>query len=103
MKFVVCNKCMDWVKLCRKERTCVCGKSGGKYLKDDLNAVIWGPSFAVGVDNHQFTRAAKSRMDVLRRFYLRGEWWIIQAGVLGSHVEHFKTRKAAMKRAEEKR
>lgn len=88
MKFAVCTECLDWVKLRYEDRTCACGKSGGHYLADGLHAVIWGSCFAVGVDNSALLTAITRRRD--RK--ICGEWWIIEAGVAGSHVEHFKTK-----------
>lgn len=102
MKFAVCVECLDWVKLGMEERFCRCGRTGGFYLPDGLNAVIWGPCFAVGVDNQKFMHAVVRRKDreilassAARRTHLRGEWWMIQAGVSGSHVEVFQSRRAA--------
>jgi hypothetical protein len=104
VKFAVCTECLDWVKLRYEDRTCACGKSGGHYLADGLHAVIWGSCFAVGADNFTFGRAVGNRTNKvvlksneLRRHVLRGEWWIIEAGVAGSHVKHFRTRKAALR------
>ncbi len=93
----------DWVKLGMQERACKCGKTGGVYRPDGVNAAIWGPGFAVGVDNNKFHAAVVRRKDreILasdhaRHHHLRGEWWIINAADEGSHVETFRSRRAAL-------
>lgn len=102
MKFAVCKECLDWVKLGMQDRWCRCGKTGGVYRADGLNAAIWGPGFAVGVDNNKFHQAVIHRKDreilasgYARHHHLRGEWWIIIAADEDSHVELFRSRRAA--------
>lgn len=61
MKLIFCEECYDIVKLKKNvERTCECGKSGGRYI-DSLNAEVWGPCFKLGFSNHSFTAAVISQ------------------------------------------
>lgn len=111
MKFAVCTKCQDWVKLGLHERTCDCGRTGGVYEADGLHAKVWGPCFAVGVDNREFRKAAAHRNDKFERLTdrynealatalrevlcLSGRWWIIDLRDPGCHVETYRSRRAA--------
>lgn len=57
MKLIFCKECRDVVALKENiDRTCECGKSGGRYV-DDLNAEIWGPCLKLGFSNHSFSAA----------------------------------------------
>lgn len=41
MKLIFCKYCHDLFVLHRKKmRKCLCGKFGGKYLKDGMTAVV---------------------------------------------------------------
>ena len=111
MKFAVCSECLDWVKLGRQDRTCRCGKTGGFYLPDGVNARVWGPGFAVGVDNRTFHKAVVHRNDKFRpspdrysealatalreALCLSGRWWVIDLRDPRCHVEMFPSRRAA--------
>ena len=55
MKLISCPDCKDLVVLAPKyTRTCFCGKIAGKYLKDNLTAVINKDALVVGIDNNGF-------------------------------------------------
>ena len=57
MKLIYCPKCGDMVKLRQYHRTCDCGLAWGKYLDDDLNAVIGGEAIPVVITNDSFRDA----------------------------------------------
>ena len=50
MKLIFCTSCHDIVKLHSEPRTCLCGKSGGRYV-DELNAEIKGHAVPLGISN----------------------------------------------------
>jgi hypothetical protein len=61
MKLLMCLECQDVFKLrLNKERICLCGKCGGKYI-DELNAVYWGRSILIGFDNVSLHLAIMNR------------------------------------------
>ncbi len=62
MKLIFCPHCEDVVKL-RTEfrRVCRCGKSGGMYQPDGLNAIIDGDAVPLGFLNSSFSDALKER------------------------------------------
>lgn len=74
MKVVVCRECGDWVKLTGETRYCRCGRSGGAYLPDDVNAVVFGPCFPVAIRNSEFPHKGK------------GSWLILDPENPESHV-----------------
>jgi hypothetical protein len=55
MKLIYCIKCGDLV-LMRKGyiSLCICGEIAGKYLNDNLTAVVTKNSIVVGIDNNSF-------------------------------------------------
>ena len=60
MKLLYCTECDDVVRLWHHERSCECGKTGGKYI-DGLKAEIWGPGLPFGIDNMSFIDAGRNR------------------------------------------
>lgn len=61
MKLILCEKCSDVVALrVGRDRTCECGKSGGRYL-DKVNAEVWGPCFKLGFDNSSLVTALRAQ------------------------------------------
>ena len=61
MKLLYCHHCGDVVSLRFVARRCSCGRSGGYYKLDGLNAVILGDAIPLGFDNHSFQLALKNR------------------------------------------
>ena len=57
MKLIFCEECSMIFNLSRTPRTCDCGKCGGHYLPDGLNAEYFGPAVVFGIDNTSFLRA----------------------------------------------
>ena len=57
MKLICCKKCNDVVNLLHTTRTCYCGNSAGKYLDDNITAVVNKDSVVVGIDNNGFMMA----------------------------------------------
>ena len=63
MKLLLCLDCTDIFVLRDINRTCICGKSSGKYI-DDLNAEIKGNCKAIGFANDSFSTAYRiQKMD----------------------------------------
>ena len=62
MKLLYCPHCNDIIKL-RSEarRTCWCGKSGGMYMPDGINAIIDGDAIPLGILNSALEVALKER------------------------------------------
>jgi len=60
MKLIYCNECHDVISLRFEDRTCDCGKSGGKYL-DRLNAEIYGPCIPLGFAGKSFRDARENQ------------------------------------------
>ena len=58
MKLLFCEECSTIFNLSRTPRTCDCGKCGGQYLPDGINAEYFGPAVVFGIDNTSFLRAA---------------------------------------------
>jgi len=55
MKLLLCSECGDLVCLRKKFiRLCYCGEVAGKYLDDNLTAVVTENSIVVGIDNNSF-------------------------------------------------
>lgn len=58
MKLFVCVKCSDIVKCTYEERSCECGESTGKYLKNGADAVFTGKHCVpLGIANGAFIKA----------------------------------------------
>lgn len=57
MKLLVCINCGDIINLTRKEKSCSCRRTRGKYLKDGLHAIYSGPCLPIGFDNGSFGTA----------------------------------------------
>lgn len=66
MKLLFCEECAGVFNLARTPRTCDCGKCGGHYLPDGLNAEYFGPAVVFGIDNTSFLRA-RAMQEVLDR------------------------------------
>ena len=66
MKLLFCEDCASVFNLTRTPRTCDCGKCGGQYLPDGINAEYFGPAVVFGIDNTSFLRA-KAMQEVLDR------------------------------------
>jgi len=63
MKLIWCKKCGHVLSLTDKHwRTCDCGQCGGRYLKDGLNAEVFGGEYCLplGFNNPSF-RAARNK------------------------------------------
>lgn len=60
MKLIHCTKCLDVIQLRSRRRTCICGRSGGRYT-NHLNAEIWGRAIPVGISNDKFQVALRHR------------------------------------------
>lgn len=61
MKLILCSRCQDVFKLQDFDRTCKCGKCGGRYL-NDLDAVYWGSTaLPIGFANSTLAEAVHSR------------------------------------------
>ena len=58
MKLLYCEECATVFNLSQKSKTCACGKSGGQYLPDGINAEYFGPTVVFGIGNTSFFRAA---------------------------------------------
>lgn len=57
-KFIICDECDDVVLLVNEiTRTCGCGKCAGKYLKDNITAVVTKDAIVFGIDNVTFRDA----------------------------------------------
>ena len=61
MKLIFCRECEDVIRLNFDKRTCLCGKSGGRYL-DNIQAEIHGPCVALGFGNGPFVRAVREAL-----------------------------------------
>lgn len=58
MKLLFCNYCGDVFNLSMKEKTCGCGRVGGRYLDDRLHAEYWGDcAYPLGFSNPEFQTA----------------------------------------------
>lgn len=66
MKLILCTECQDVVKMSVVNwRTCMCGKSAGRYLEDEDSAEIYGSAIAIGMLNSSIVSA------IHNRFYYR--------------------------------
>lgn len=62
MKLILCRKCTDVVRLFSDAtRHCRCGKSGGRYEADEINAVFFGPCVPLGFDNTSLLDAIRAQ------------------------------------------
>jgi hypothetical protein len=62
MKLIFCPHCDDVVKLrTEARRSCWCGKSGGMYQRDGLNAIVDGDAVPLGFLNSTLGAALKER------------------------------------------
>ena len=62
MKLIFCPLCEDVVKIrTEQDRKCWCGRSGGRYLPDGLNAFVFGSAIPIGFNNKSFRRAIKDK------------------------------------------
>lgn len=61
MKLIFCLNCTDVVRLTTDKKECRCGKSGGYYLADGLNAAIWGSALPLGFANGSFVDAIRNQ------------------------------------------
>jgi hypothetical protein len=57
MKLMYCAHCADLVKLFPEARTCLCGKSTGRYLPDNSTTEQTWPGLSVGIANGDFVEA----------------------------------------------
>ncbi len=58
MKLIACEECNDLVMLVNEHtRKCFCGEIAGKYLDDDITAVVSSNAIIVGIDNFGFKLA----------------------------------------------
>ena len=60
MKLIYCPECKDVVKLRQEDRTCFCGKSGGKYVTK-RSAVIRGRAIPLCIGWRSFLAAIRNR------------------------------------------
>ena len=67
MKLLFCEECRDTVSMTHDNitRTCKCGKTAGKYLKDKLTAVVTEHAVVFGIDNNSFANALATVRKVL--------------------------------------
>jgi hypothetical protein len=56
MKLLYCRACHDIVRLHAAERSCVCGRSKGRYRNDRV-VQVYGPCSVLGIPNLGFLRA----------------------------------------------
>lgn len=62
MKLILCPSCGDVVKLrVVKWRSCDCGESHGRYLKDGYHAEIAGKAIAIGIINNSLLKALSTK------------------------------------------
>lgn len=64
MKLLLCRLCSDVFKLGFKPKSCDCGAVNGKYLKDGLNAEVWGKEEALiplGLHNPELVEAIRNQ------------------------------------------
>lgn len=59
MKLLRCSKCNDSIVIgvLNVTRKCACGETAGKYLKDNVTAVVSKGSIVYGIDNNSLTNA----------------------------------------------
>jgi len=62
MKLIFCPHCRDIVKLrTDAHRPCWCGRSGGMYTRNGLDAIIDGDAVPIGIANDSFAEALENR------------------------------------------
>lgn len=62
MKLIHCQACGDVVRLHPVERSCLCGRSGGRYL-DDSHATFHGPAVPIGIITRSLLVAIQNQTD----------------------------------------
>lgn len=67
MKLLYCMECYDVVSMTHDNitRSCKCGKVAGKYLKDQITAVVTRDSTVFGIDNGSFLNALQTTRNIL--------------------------------------
>ena len=61
IKLIHCNSCADIIRLYKTTRTCACGKSGGHYKEDGVQAIIWGNCKPLAFSLRTFSDAVQSQ------------------------------------------
>jgi hypothetical protein len=62
MKVLLCLECNDIVALSRTHRQCECGGAGGHYLRNEVDAIIYGEKvIPIGFEAHSYTMALISQ------------------------------------------
>ena len=75
MKLIACQKCKDVMMLVNKmTRTCYCGAVGGKYLDDNITAVVNWDAIVFGIDNSGFS-IAKELAEVNKKLPYRYDYF----------------------------
>jgi hypothetical protein len=65
MKLIFCPECYDLVLLkSGKRRKCGCKACSGKYLDDNLTAVVNKKAVVVGIDNNSFRNAVDTQESI---------------------------------------
>lgn len=86
MKLFFCPECAEIVTLKKDNRSCGCGKSGGRYL-DARRAEFWGLAVPIGISNASLDAALiRQRLADRDGDNLAGsifDAWIIPAGAAG--------------------
>jgi len=68
MKLLFCVDCGDVVRIINKwPLSCLCDKHRGKYLSDNITAVVTKGCMIVGIDNNSFMNAAIGIQNLLNR------------------------------------
>ena len=57
MKLIFCKECQSVFSLSFSKKTCDCGKSWGRYMRDGLNAEYGGTVIPLGFANASFIAA----------------------------------------------
>jgi hypothetical protein len=60
MKLLVCRSCGDIVRVRREARTCVCGRSSGRYLEDNATVEQTEGTLSIALHNHDLTSAVEA-------------------------------------------
>src|SRR6187551_608686 len=84
MKLLMCEDCNSIFNLSRKWKQCECGKTGGKYLEDGINAIVSKDSISIAIGNGSFINALgemryielKKSEKANREFYLNNARFI---------------------------
>lgn len=61
MKLIFCKECCSVISLSLEEKRCDCGKSGGKYYPDGVDATFFGPAIPLGFNNVGFKFALNNQ------------------------------------------